>query len=554
MEEQKLSNFVRLATGKDVHVTSNKNLNKDITSMFPDIPLTDGKRVFLPDLEKLTEQEEFEEHKRMCLEKTTEIENGYFSRPKEDRPQFENYKFPNIAASVYQVLENEKIKSETADNHNFLYKLREEKNFLEKFKPVIKKINAIDTGKILKNAFKYSVIAKRGKARHSTTDLYTDRIYSIIERNIDDKKIKKRQLKKLFPGFNGDFFSGNCQYTQLEESEKERTQIIKQSGEELETEYGKEDRQALAEMMYNEIIQEKKLPNKYDLIAKLKQELDKDEIENDLQEFLKGHSSEYGAAIQFIKPRKGTDCTYDEIKQTNAKFILQLQKEFEKLKPESDRRIRRQVSGDEIDVEAGLNFMMDLRTNTMPDERVYENKTKNNRDVQLGILVDQSGSMSSRIDYARETAIVFSEALEKIGDTYSIFGFDSGHGHVRIMPIKGPNDKLNEKTKSKYIGMTSAGRTDEGPAIRFVTDYIMKTPHKTNILLHISDARPNNRDDTRKALLEAKQKGVRTYCLSLVNHGEDQFRRIYGDSSYGICEDMKKLPQVASEFYKKIAF
>ena len=82
------------------------------------------------------------------------------------------------------------------------------------------------------------------------------------------------------------------------------------------------------------------------------------------------------------------------------------------------------------------------------------------------------------------------------------------------------------------------------------------------VLIVISDGFPQDSDygpergnhnygveDTAKALQEAKQKGIETFCVTVDRSGQDYLRRMCPDARYLVIEEMEDLPDQLSKVY-----
>mgnify|MGYP001815818219 CR=1 FL=1 len=56
-------------------------------------------------------------------------------------------------------------------------------------------------------------------------------------------------------------------------------------------------------------------------------------------------------------------------------------------------------------------------------------------------------------------------------------------------------------------------------------------------------------EDTAKAIQEAQQKGVETFCVTVDRSGQDYLRRMCPDSRYLVIEEMEDLPDQLSKVY-----
>jgi len=55
-----------------------------------------------------------------------------------------------------------------------------------------------------------------------------------------------------------------------------------------------------------------------------------------------------------------------------------------------------------------------------------------------------------------------------------------------------------------------------------------------------------------KALYEAKQQGVQTYCLTVDPSGHDYLRQMCPDRQYMVIQDVHQLPDELSKVYRSL--
>jgi hypothetical protein len=151
----------------------------------------------------------------------------------------------------------------------------------------------------------------------------------------------------------------------------------------------------------------------------------------------------------------------DETLRRYHGLVVETRRQFERMRPESFRRLKRLEDGHEIDLDQAIEFHADKKAGAGPLARFYERRNKVRRDVAVAFLLDMSGSTSEEvlpslgaairsegpgggraalktagggpriIDIEREATVVVVEALEAIGDAYAIYGF-SGHGRENV--------------------------------------------------------------------------------------------------------------------------
>jgi|TARA_B100001971_G_scaffold150451_1_gene139587 nitric oxide reductase NorD protein len=104
-----------------------------------------------------------------------------------------------------------------------------------------------------------------------------------------------------------------------------------------------------------------------------------------------------------------------------------------------------------------------------------------------------------------------------------------------------------------------------GPAIRHATRSLVKTDSRIKALIIISDGYPQDFDygkdrsskdygvrDTMKALAEARQQGVQSFCLTVDPSGHDYLREMCPDQQYMVIQDITQLPDELSKVYRSL--
>jgi len=169
--------------------------------------------------------------------------------------------------------------------------------------------------------------------------------------------------------------------------------------------------------------------------------------------------------------------------------------------------------------------------------------------VDVLLLVDQSGSMSGKkIEIAREALIVFAEAMKTIPNVnFAVFGFGSKDIYPRgCRPIQNNYtmqykdfSELSLRSLQRIAIMGSLNGNRDGFHFRVVADILKRKGKISNkkVLVIISDGEPWDNptsyrgevafEDTKKALNEIKQQGVKIFALGVgVSPG---WKKLYGD-------------------------
>ena len=252
-----------------------------------------------------------------------------------------------------------------------------------------------------------------------------------------------------------------------------------------------------------------------------------------------------------------------DVKQRYAPFIHQLKRRFEAVRGE-DRILGRQPDGEEIDLDALVEAVNDRRSGAEPSPRLFCRRVRNQRSLAAMFMVDMSGSTKGWINNAeREALVMLCEALEKLGDSYAIYGF-SGWTRTRcdIYRIKSFADRYDDAVRERIDAIEAKDYTRMGVAIRHLTHLLARQPARHKLLVTLSDGRPDDFgdeyrgqygiEDTRRALQEAREQGIRSYCITIDRQGADYLRHMYGPASFAVLDDVKKLPLKVADIYRKL--
>ncbi len=82
----------------------------------------------------------------------------------------------------------------------------------------------------------------------------------------------------------------------------------------------------------------------------------------------------------------------DETRRHHADLLRRVRRQFELLKPEEFRRVRRLIEGEELDLDRVVETHVDRRAGRPPDGAVYMSRRRQHRDVAAAFLLDMSAS------------------------------------------------------------------------------------------------------------------------------------------------------------------
>lgn len=278
------------------------------------------------------------------------------------------------------------------------------------------------------------------------------------------------------------------------------------------------------------------------------------------------HAYRRGWCHVYLQTVGGDDLAYvPAVRARHAPLVRQLRRRFEAMRGE-DRTLRRQAEGPEVDIDALVSAIADRRGGAEPGTRLFCHRQRDERSLAAAFLVDMSGSTEGWInDAEREALVMLCEALEMLDDRYAIWGF-SGWTRTRcdLYRIKEFDDPYGPQVQARIAAIKPRDYTRMGPPIRYLTRRLLAEPAKHRLLVSLSDGRPDDFgddyrgqygiEDTRQALLEARQAGVRSFCVTLDKSGADYLKYMYGPAAFAVLDDVRKLPLKIADIYRKLTF
>jgi hypothetical protein len=277
--------------------------------------------------------------------------------------------------------------------------------------------------------------------------------------------------------------------------------------------------------------------------------------------------------------RRGGRQFVEYVRSFYGPVISSVRYQFQLLRPESLKKVRGEIDGEDFDLQAVIDYAIDRRSSGRVSERLYVRRLRKERDVAVSFLLDMSsstartvGRTSGRgpsprpakriIDIEKEGLVLMSEALEAVGDLYSIQGFTSeGRHQVKFYVVKDFDEPYDPEIESRIGGITYQNNTRLGAAIRHAAARLMAQESHTKLLIVLSDGRPYDhdygdsryaREDTKVALRQARIGGIVPFCITIDRESETQLRDMYGEVGYTIIDDVLSLPERLPGIYRRL--
>lgn len=243
-------------------------------------------------------------------------------------------------------------------------------------------------------------------------------------------------------------------------------------------------------------------------------------------------------------------------------LLVNLRRQFEMMSVQQTF-VKRQRDGDEIDLDAVIEAVIDAKAGLSPSERLFVRLQRNDRQIAALFLLDMSSSTEGWVSTAlKESLILMCEALSALGDPYAIYGF-SGMRRLRseIFTVKEFAEAYDATIKGRIAAITPKEYTRMGPAIRHAAGILATTEARIRLLITLSDGKPEDYDgykgayaieDTRHALIEAKTAGIHPFCITVDKEAHAYMAHMYGEVNYIFIDQVNKLPRRMPEIYRNL--
>jgi len=292
------------------------------------------------------------------------------------------------------------------------------------------------------------------------------------------------------------------------------------------------------------------------------------------------HYAEWDYQIQLERPNWATVlerhppvgdlAVIDAIIEANKPVISRLKFLIESMVPQGMQRIRRVEDGDDLDIDAAVAAMIELRMGRQPDPRIMMRHKRTVRDLAVLVLLDMSESSNDKVrghdysvlDLTRSATVLLADALDRIGDPFAIHGFCSDGRHdIHYYRFKDFDQPYGDLARARLAGMTGHLSTRMGAALRHAGHYLATQPKSRRVVFVVTDGEPADNDvrdpqylrhDTRRAVEELGRAGITVYALSLDPHADQYVARIFGANNFTVIDQLERLPEKLPLLYMSL--
>jgi nitric oxide reductase activation protein len=275
--------------------------------------------------------------------------------------------------------------------------------------------------------------------------------------------------------------------------------------------------------------------------------------------------------IHVALAKQGNTELIDQQLMCHRYLLAQLRHLAKQLQMQRRQRISKLLDGDELDPELMIAAMVALRSDTMPDPRIFmRDELHHSKSLSISVLMDLSESTNALIEGASassgqricelmaDAVLLLGETLSAADETFSIAGFNSdGREQVNYIEYKQAHESFAD-VRHRLAGMQGRYSTRLGAAIRHGASQLAQQPTLKKILLVITDGAPSDIDvfdsaylqqDSHHAVAGLAAMNIRPYCINLDPQAAQSIARIFGAGHYQTLQRIEDLPRVLSAFY-----
>ncbi len=277
---------------------------------------------------------------------------------------------------------------------------------------------------------------------------------------------------------------------------------------------------------------------------------------------------EPGATVLLTTAVPGPQQWVDQTMLERAAMLREIRRRFELLRAQRTK-VRKQLDGEEIDLQAWIDGQADLRAGLPLEQRLYQCERRGRRDMAVMLLVDVSGSTDGWIapgrrviDIEREAVLLVCIALSGMGERFCVQAF-SGEGPqgVVLRMVKDFGEPYTNAVALRIAGLEPEKYTRAGAAIRHASAALMTEPAVHRLLLLLSDGKPNDVDgyegrygveDMRQAVTEARLQGIAPFCLTIDRSAANYLPLVFGPHHYALLARPELLPAILLDWLRKL--
>ena len=251
-----------------------------------------------------------------------------------------------------------------------------------------------------------------------------------------------------------------------------------------------------------------------------------------------------------------------------TEIVRRVQRRFMLLRQETKWK-RQLEDAQELDIDVYVTSVGDRKGYGRQSSKYYREMVRDYRDLSVIVLMDASRSTEAWanhrrvIDIAKQSLAVLAEVLDAAGDEFAMYSFSSDSRlRIRCDRIKTFDDPYDRSVQQNLLRIKPQNYTRIGPVIRHMGVKLQSRSARQKLLLILSDGKPNDPtdryegkyalEDTRKALLELRMKGIKCFGLTIDQQGPRYLKHLFGDGNYAVYSEFHSLPDILPNLYARL--
>ncbi|MEW9586399.1 nitric oxide reductase activation protein NorD [Paraburkholderia sp. DGU8] len=224
------------------------------------------------------------------------------------------------------------------------------------------------------------------------------------------------------------------------------------------------------------------------------------------------------------------------------------------------RRIKAQLEGDDLDLDALIAHAVSQRVGALTDGRVYAGSALSARDASILILLDLSestarltrGTGRTLLDEEKAAAHQILSDFDGSSLRIALQGFSSNGRHevryIRLKEFKSPYGSAHVQMLSSLVPGWS---TRVGTALRHSGRRLRGERSSAKAVILVTDGEPSDIDvfdqrylveDARKAIEELRAAGIRCFCVNVDPSAGAVVSTIFGQRNCATVDNTARLP------------
>lgn len=257
---------------------------------------------------------------------------------------------------------------------------------------------------------------------------------------------------------------------------------------------------------------------------------------------------------------------YQNTIKHNRRLLIQLKKNFAILNNARLQK-RRQVMGENVDLDAVTDMFADIHARHTPSEKLYIGSRKGRKELAILFLLDLSLSSDAYangnriLDVEKQVSILFGEVFTEFEIDFQIDGFYSKtRNNTTYLTLKSFDENWNN-CRFRIGAVEATGYTRIGSALRHGASLLKQNAYRKKWLILLSDGKPNDYDryegrygieDIKQAIREMRRDGIHNFAFAIEEEARYYLPQMFGENHYNILTSPVELLNALTKLYARI--